>query len=513
MIAQRVLQACLDLGVREFVLCAGSRNSDLMHGLFQCKAEITRYSFFEERSAAFFALGRLQAQRRPVVVITTSGTAAAELLPAVIEAYYQARPLIVVTADRPKSFRGTGAPQAIEQVELFGCYARCVDLAEGDLPDLSLSGQPLHLNVCLEEPAASVPEITLRIEERPSALAVPERSRDDDALTSFLEKPGDLLVVAGCLDPDERLIEWLRNLNVPILADATSGLHRAPALRSLILRGGDQTARQVTFHKVLRLGGVPSFRLWRDLETRPDVAVMSLSQRPFSGLARHSEMIIGRVVGSDPCPVASAPRDWQAIESMQAGVLDRLLDRFPTSEPAHLRRLVARIPWTARVFVGNSQPIRELSLVAARALSQAIHANRGANGIDGNLATFFGLAADSEEAWGIFGDLTTLYDLAAPGILTQLPNVRIRIVVVNNGGGKIFQRLPNFKGLDPDRTAMVENHHAFDFRRWAQAWGLSYHRIASSSDLLQEWGQHAVLEIRPCDDETKAFWDAYGRKS
>ena len=118
MIAQSVLQACMNLGVREFVVCAGSRNSDLVHGLLQHRDQVQLYSFFEERSAAFFALGRTLAQPYPVAIITTSGTAAAELLPAVIEAHYQERPLVMITADRPIRYRGSGAPQAIERSEL-----------------------------------------------------------------------------------------------------------------------------------------------------------------------------------------------------------------------------------------------------------------------------------------------------------------------------------------------------------------------------------------------------------
>ncbi|MGY8689519.1 MAG: thiamine pyrophosphate-binding protein, partial [Verrucomicrobiales bacterium] len=295
MFAQTVLQACLDLGVRDFCVCAGSRNSDLVHGLLQNRDKIRILPFFEERSAAFFGLGLLQIARTPVAIVTTSGTAVAELLPAVIEAYYQARPLLLITADRPKRYRGSGAPQAIDQSQLFGIYARAFDIeSDEDVIDLTTltQDQPIHLNVCLEEPSAAPPQMSLSVSaSTPTDLSV--SSTDQALLETFLQQDSPLLVIAGCLNPHEDLINTLLHLKAPILADATSGLHAEPRLHSLLIRGGDQTARRLAFSRVLRIGGVPSFRTWRDLETKPEVEVFSLTQRPFSGLARPSQWIMG----------------------------------------------------------------------------------------------------------------------------------------------------------------------------------------------------------------------------
>ena len=132
-----------DAGVEEFCVCAGSRNSPLLYVLGSSDARL--FSFVDERSAAFFALGRIKQHARPCAVVTTSGTAAAELLPAAIEAHYSGLPLILISADRPGRFRGTGAPQSIEQVGIFGVYAET---------SLSMwSGmRPLHLNIEFDEP-------------------------------------------------------------------------------------------------------------------------------------------------------------------------------------------------------------------------------------------------------------------------------------------------------------------------------------------------------------------------
>lgn len=142
-LARRLIGEVRAAGVADFCVCAGSRNSPLLYVLGQSDARL--FSFFDERSAAFFALGRSKQHGAPVCVVTTSGTAVAELLPAAIEAYYSGIPLLLLTADRPARFRGTGAPQSIEQVGLFGVYA------ETSLETWSRA-RPLHLNVEFDEP-------------------------------------------------------------------------------------------------------------------------------------------------------------------------------------------------------------------------------------------------------------------------------------------------------------------------------------------------------------------------
>src|SRR5437016_5389318 len=137
--ARAIIERVRGLGVVDFCICGGSRNAPLIVALE------TGYTFVDERSAAFFALGRAKRDERPVAVITTSGTAAAELLPAAIEAYYSGVPLVLITADRPARYRGTGAPQAIEQSAIFGVYA------ERSLRDWNRR-MPLHINVEFDEP-------------------------------------------------------------------------------------------------------------------------------------------------------------------------------------------------------------------------------------------------------------------------------------------------------------------------------------------------------------------------
>ncbi|HEX8169620.1 MAG TPA: thiamine pyrophosphate-binding protein [Thermoanaerobaculia bacterium] len=142
--ASQLIDAVVAAGARDFCVCAGSRNSPLL-AVLGTRGDVALYSFVDERSAAFFALGRIKRDERPVAVVTTSGTAVAELLPATIEGHYSGLPLILISADRPARFRGTGAPQSIEQVGLFGVYA------ETALESWSRA-RPLHLNIEFDEP-------------------------------------------------------------------------------------------------------------------------------------------------------------------------------------------------------------------------------------------------------------------------------------------------------------------------------------------------------------------------
>jgi 2-succinyl-5-enolpyruvyl-6-hydroxy-3-cyclohexene-1-carboxylate synthase len=130
--ARAVIEEARGAGVREMCVCSGSRNAPLLAVLSQ--SDLKLWTFVDERSAAFFAIGRMKLTDAPVAVVTTSGTAAAELLPALVEAHYSGLPLFVITADRPARFRGTGAPQAIEQVNLFGVYGACHINVEFDEP-------------------------------------------------------------------------------------------------------------------------------------------------------------------------------------------------------------------------------------------------------------------------------------------------------------------------------------------------------------------------------------------
>jgi len=517
--ASLALQACLERGVREFVVCAGARNAPLVLALARAGG-VRLWNHFEERGAAFFALGRAMETGRPVGVVTTSGTAAAELLPAVIEAHYQGRPLVAITADRPREYRGSGAPQAIEQVGIFGKYVEGSDDpgatrgAQEAEPGELFSGwsgcRPWHLNVCLEE-EAEVPELEVP-EEDPGRAA-----RKRPAVTELVDFLGGdafrgVVVMLGGLEPKEReeTLHFLKDLGAPVVADATSGLREA--LGSLALTDGDGLARAQPPGKILRLGDVPVGRFWRDLEELPEPRVLSITRTGFSGLARQSKVITGHVHdalrGMGGAPAIGDVLDYARRSAKRLGRLDELLERYPDSEPALVRLLSTFATVGESVFLGNSLPIREWNLCAQISVPIVeVRANRGANGIDGQLSTWLGATAGQEGAWGVFGDLTVLYDLAAPALLEKCEGKGRVLAVINNGGGRIFERIARLGALEESERALMANAHRTRFQPWAEMWGMEHVTISAREEFEVKPGRSPqVVEICPDRTQTEAFW-------
>jgi len=499
-LARATLEAVARLGVREFCVCPGSRNAPWVKLLASGVGGARAYYFFEERSAAFFALGRIRATGRPAAVVTTSGTAAAELLPATVEAHYSGLPLILMTADRPRRFRGSGSPQTAEQVGLFGRYcATELDLegeAAAQWPEAIVA--PMHLNVCFEEPTVAEAGGTAR---RPPAFATSLRP---------------LVIVGGLAEAERSAVrEFLLAYGAPAYFEGPSGLRESPELAPVRLRVGDGLVARAAdagyaVDGVLRIGSVPTHRLWRDLEDRlTDIPVYSVSRLPFPGIARASETHHGDLASL----LASVPRrgtrtGFAALREADAAAarrLDGALEEEPRSEPGMVRQLSTVAPHGARLFVGNSLPIREWDLAATpddRHLD--VMATRGVNGIDGQISTFLGLCDPARANWALLGDLTALYDMAGPWVLPQLDVARVDLVVINNAGGRIFERMypePQF-----------QNRHRVSFEGLAALWGMRYVRAEAVQATWREApadGRSRLIELLPDAAATQRFWRRY----
>ena len=507
-IIRSTLTALARMGVAEVCLAAGARNAPLITALMASEG-IKIWSFFEERSAAFFALGRIQADRQPVAVLTTSGTAAAELLPAVIEAYYQGLPLVLVTADRPRRYRGTGAPQAIEQKDLFGAYvSACLDVESGSHMSwpTRLDTLPLHINICLDEPLDATHEGIDFL-----AHHQPHPSRSGKPPPYLLSGEATAVLVSG-LHPTEarELAPVLVSLGLPVIAELTSNLWGAwsdrPAIDHLLLPASESTFRSMKIGQVIRIGGIPSARWWRDLENRPQIWVTNISRLSFSGLARTQNV---QTLPWSTLEALGTRKLLPALIKPETHLTSHWLQEFPMSEPAWMGSLMNQMRSSDRVFIGNSLPIREMNL-AVHGVGQEIEffANRGANGIDGLVSTWLGASASSRSSWLVVGDLSALYDLAAPWIMPQLPQGNRRLVVINNGGGKIFSRISSLRSLPEDARQVIENNHRLSFAPWAQMWGLGY-VLATKPEHLMNLPDGAVLvEVIPDAEQTEAFYAA-----
>lgn len=517
-LALKVIEEAVKSGVVEFCICPGARNSPFYILLMQA-ATLKKYFWYEERSAAFFSLGRTRASGTPVAVITTSGTAAGELLPAAMEGYYSGTPILLITADRPRRFRGSGAPQSAEQKGLFGVYTPCaLDIADGD--DWSLEEwdctAPGHLNVCFEEPFPAGKSINrgelvnlFSVSTAPTAVK-PIPHQANDWMDRFLQKTQFPFVVVGALKPESResVVEFLLQLNAPLYVEGISGIREDRRLQHLRIQRTDglwNSAEKADYpiDGILRIGGVPTFRLWRDVEEKEsEISVCSLSEVPFSGLSWGDVIHVSldrffQQYEPSRSYISGAIQKWIEEDRRFADNLKALFAEEPFSEQALMHQLSMHIPKDANIYLGNSLPIREWDIAADFETPHSnVSASRGVNGIDGQISTFLGLCHPHSENWAILGDLTALYDLAAPWILPQLNDTLVNIVVINNGGGQIFSRFL------PDKEFL--NAHDYDFAPFAQMWRLDYERWSSIPN-HQAAKNNRLIEIVPDPDATERF--------
>ena len=507
-----ILEKAVKAGVGEFVVCGGARNAVLLEVLSRMEdaGKVKVWSHFEERSAGFFALGRTMATGKPCAVVVTSGTAVAELLPSVVEAFYQARPLVLITADRPGDFADSGAPQAIVQAGIFANYAT-KDLATWE------GKAPLHLNVALEEDF-SIGEADF------GGLDVGEFSVDFGrpnvgGLARWLRERTrhGLVVMVGELEESEReeVFHFCQDLASPVVVEATSGLREA--LRNLAVKGEDGVLKSRPPSKVLRLGGVPSGRFWRDLENLPDVAVWSVCRNGLRGLGRAAEVTRGALDRILPAlgDVEKIGDEADLLEGAKARAqrIEEALAAFPDSEQGWMRTLSVYAAVAGGVYLGNSLPIREWNANAQwERPVPIVRANRGANGIDGQISSWLGASAHEEDAWGIFGDLTALYDLAGLKMLAQVETKGRVLAVINNGGGRIFDRVPRLANMSRKAKDWMAAESPVDFAALAKAWGMDHLRARRTDEFdgAGSDGKAVLLEIVADAGQTQGFLKSLG---
>ncbi len=508
-------------GVTDAVVAPGSRSTPMVLALAG-DARIRLHVFLDERSAAFFALGLGLRTGDPAPVLTTSGTAAAELHPAVIESHHAGIPLVVVTADRPPEAHGVGSPQTIEQADLYGRAVRW--RADPGVPDpvvahswRSLASRvvlearggggrpgPVHLNLAFREPLVGRPGPlppgrpggTGWHEARSAPASVPPGV---EGLARRLSgRSGVIVAGAGTGDPASvhRLAD---RLGWPVLAAACSTA-RVPAPATVAafdaLLRHDPFARRGRPEAVLRLGALPASRVlaqWLASSQADQVTVeahgawFDPDRSATTVVAAEPAALCAALAGQDPAPAPEAwTRLWADGERVAQEAFGRVLagHREPT-EPGVARALVSALPADAALVVASSMPIRDVEWYAAPRAGVRVMANRGANGIDGTLSTVLGAAAGSggRPTVGLLGDLAFLHDAGAL-VGAAGRGLDAVIVVVDNRGGGIFSFLPQATSLPAavfERLFAVP--HDVDLVALAAVHGLAASGIASAAEL------------------------------
>lgn len=506
-------------GVTDAVVAPGSRSSPLALAL-AADARLRVHVVVDERSAGFFALGLGLASGRPPVLLTTSGTAAVEIHPAVVEAHQARVPLLACTADRPPELHHVGAPQTVEQAGLFGPAVRWA--VEPGVADAAAAGTwrslaaravaeavagpagpgPVHLNLAFREPLVGVSDPVAPARPGPGAAharwAAP--APPSPALVERLAGAARGVIVAGAGAGDASAVQRAAAaLGWPVLADPRSGC-RLPtpatvAAADALLRVGAFVDR----HRpdvVLRLGAPwasPAVARWLAGLDAPQVLVDP------HGVWLDPDRSATTVVAADPTLVclalaaAAGPAEpgwcqgWSRAEAAAQAAVDAALARHPEpTEPGVARALVAAVPDGTALVVSSSMPVRDVEWYARPRPGVRVLANRGANGIDGVTSTALGVAA----AWpgptaALLGDLAFLHD--SNGLLVPrgtAAGVDCTLVVVDNDGGGIFSFLPQAAQLPAARfERLFATPHGVDLGALAAVHGLPTTGVTAAADL------------------------------
>lgn len=530
-----LVQICAERGIHHWVLAPGSRSAPLTVALTR-HPQMNCRLIYDERSAGYVALGLAQQLQLPVGLVCTSGTAAVNFGPAVVEAFYQGVPLLVLTADRPPEWIDQQDNQAIHQDNLFAPHVRgslrlpvddgyadtrwfvartlanAIDLAQGWEPG------PVHINVPLREPLYAPPTA------QPAGLPAGAPARALLSRPQLAENAwGELLhqwrqaerklIVAGMHAPNICLHQALTALaadpTLAIFADVTANLHTLPAVPARAEAGlgtGDEaTRRQLRPDLVVNFGGqVTSKNIKTLLRSHPPQALWHV--RPslvapdtYQALTHVVPMLPGAFLAELAARLAPAPavaaahsvpyqEAWRTLDQQAAAALDNFVAAAPFGELAAVQQVLAHLPPASLLQVGNSMPIRYVNTLGLTVghLPAQVNANRGTSGIDGTVSTAVGAALSTTAITTlIVGDLGFFYD--RNGLWHRHLPANLRVVVLNNHGGGIFDIIEGPNRLERrQQEAWFLTPQPLTARRTAEDHGLRYYHAAAGVDLLRQ---------------------------
>lgn len=462
----------LELGVRHAVIAPGSRSTPMALALAG-RADMNVHVVHDERVAGFVAMGlglpdAEGARPAPALLLCTSGTAAANFLPAVAEAGLSEVPMIVLTADRPEELRGVGAPQTIDQLGLYGSHVRWfhdpgVPTAADAVTwrrlaatarSTSVDG-PVHLNLPFREPLVGA---ACELPERVPLEDHARRKKATDPVPAVVGAQRGVTLVGGMSGVSADAVSALRAATGwPVIADPQSGMRRLSDVCAVdALLRIDEVADEFQPDVIVRIGRPSTSKVLAQWTARPGPTLIQVGgpgridpSRTVAAVCDIDDVIAA--AGERPSDTAWIDA-WRAVDDCAIGAIESAMAAdAELTEPAVARVLAGRLPDGAQMTVSSSMPVRDVEWYGGR--TPFVHGNRGANGIDGVMSTAVGRALagpDGAPAFVLIGDLAFVHDSNA---LVALPGrgVDLRVVVVDNDGGGIFSFLPQSTMLEPER--------------------------------------------------------------
>ncbi|MDF2557161.1 MAG: menD [Bacillales bacterium] len=527
------------VGVVDAVVSPGSRSTPLAYVMAEHPA-MKVWMNIDERSAGFFALGIAKEKKKPVVLLCTSGTASANYYPAIVEARISRVPLIVLTADRPHELRDVGAPQAIDQIDLYGKHAKWfVEMPVPEASDEMLRftrniasrvaatsmqnpAGVVHLNFPFREPLMPVFEEMENHITSCNALVTIENNYAQlslekfEAIASKIRNVKKGIIVCGQIDHDEfteAVVSFADKTGFPILADPLSQLRVGIHNKSNIIDSYDAFLRWETLYNdlkpdsIIRFGAMPVSKPLSLFIKKSNCELIvvdgGLGWREPTGTL--SEMIycdeaifcreMSDLLVNDSMNQVQTEflHKWKNINKQTSVHLSSGIERTEGHEGALIAQLTKLLPSKCNLFVSNSMPIRDLDTFFRNTSKDVkIHANRGANGIDGIVSTALGVSASSEiPTFLIIGDLSFFHDMNG-FLAARIHQLNLFVIVINNDGGGIFSFLPQY-GEPRQYEKLFGTPHGMEFSSVVGIYGGTYCAAETLSDFIDAF-EDLVME-------------------
>jgi 2-succinyl-5-enolpyruvyl-6-hydroxy-3-cyclohexene-1-carboxylate synthase len=505
-------------GLTDAVVCPGSRSTPLTLALAS-DDRVRTHVHHDERSGSFLALGLAATSGRPVVVVTTSGTAVVQLHAAAVEADLAGVPLILCTADRPPELRDVAAPQAVDQTHLFGRSVRF--FTDPGVADASQSSTwrslaartwaeataewpgPVQLNLPFREPlVGEVGELPAGRGEGPWHQRLAAARVAPVLEDTFCAARGVVIAGRGTADPDA-VAALAEDLGWPLLADPSSGCAGATSIEGFDPLLRTAFAARARPEVVIRSGGMPASKVltqWLEGGAHEDIVIAAPGWWPDPSHSAAVLLDAVPTVAEGHRPVQEWVEAWRVAAGAVGDAIDEALASAPLSEPAVARHLTRTLPPGAVLVASSSMPVRDLEWFGVTRRDVRVIANRGANGIDGVVSTAVGASLVGAKTTLLIGDVAFLHD--SNGLLGLAErDVDLTIVVLDNDGGGIFSFLPQRTELAAERfERFFGTPHGLDLVALARAFGIEAERVESVEQLGWRPGVRVLVVPTDRDD-------------